>query len=281
MIFQVEHPFFAEGIEVFLGLGNLVIDFQERVIIVVQAIALRRMSTVRSQDNSIYAHAGDVVLRRISSDFFIADDFFAGDDGVFGCFSNIHILEFAAPDANGAIRRSLLCMDDGYIDLRNRYSHYLFTRFEGVVNVFELVIRNFVQGLADFLADAPFIGQAGALHQGYRQERQPQCSSMPHHVDDVLGIIFHGELASFEPFSEPSGYVGNTGVGGIAVDVCFDTAVADQHIPVAAGSAAQARQISDTLSQDFKHSSIRFTVSRKTTQSNVITTMHIFGDCVF
>ena len=58
MILQVEHPFLAEGIEVFLGLGDLVIDFQERIVVVVQAIALRRMCTVRSQDNSIYAHAG-------------------------------------------------------------------------------------------------------------------------------------------------------------------------------------------------------------------------------
>ena len=104
---------------------------------------------------------------------------------------------------------------------------------------------------------------------------------MPHHVDNILGIIFHGQLASFKPFSEPSGNVGYTGIGGIAVDVGLDTAIADQHIPVAAGSAAQACQIRDTLSQDFIHSCIRFAVSRKATQSNVITAVHVLCDCVF
>ena len=77
VIFQVEDPFLAECIEIFLGLGNNIVDLQERIIIVIQAEALRRMSAIRSQDNRIYAHAGDVVLGRIAADFFVADEWCA------------------------------------------------------------------------------------------------------------------------------------------------------------------------------------------------------------
>lgn len=88
--------------------------------------------------------------------FFVADDFFARNNGVLSSHSNIDILELAAPDANRTIRRSLLGMDDGYINLRNRNGEDALFVVERVLDFDKFVIRNLIEGLADFLTDAPF-----------------------------------------------------------------------------------------------------------------------------
>ena len=104
---------------------------------------------------------------------------------------------------------------------------------------------------------------------------------MPHHIDDILGIIFHGEFARFEPFTEASGNIRYTRVSRVAVDICLDTATANEHIPVTAGSTGKSGQVRDSLSQDFIDGCIRFTVSRKTTQCKMVTTVDILCNSVF
>ena len=53
-------------------------------------------------------------------------------------------MELIAQKDTCSVRRCLLNMDDSGIQLRNRKCYYLLTRFEWVLNIYELVIGKFV-----------------------------------------------------------------------------------------------------------------------------------------
>ena len=151
-------------------------------------------------------------------------------------------------------------MDDGGVDLGNRNSNDLLARNHGVVDLGALEILDLGHLLALFLADAPELHQAAALHQAHRQERKAERRGVEHEHQNVLRIVLIRELALLDERAETTGNIGIAGVGGVAVDVSRHTALADEHIDLAAAGTGVNDEVLLTLAQDLGDRSIGLAV---------------------
>jgi len=70
------------------------------------------------------------------------------------------------------------------------------------------------------------------------------------------------------------------GVGGVAVDVSLNTALADQHIPVAAGRTGPDSEVLLALAQDLSHRGIGLTVGGKAAEGDAISALDELGNRV-
>ena len=173
---------------------------------------------------------------------------------------DVDVVELVAADDAGAVRRGLLNMDDGGVDLGNRNSNDLLARNHGVVDLGALEILDLGHRLTLFLADAPELHEAAALHQAHRQERKAERRGVQHEHQHVLRIVLIRELALLDGSAEAAGNVGVAGVSGVAVDVSSHAALADEHIDLAAAGTGVNDEVLLTLAQDLGDRSIGLAV---------------------
>ena len=151
-------------------------------------------------------------------------------------------------------------MDERGVDSGNGNGDDLLAGDHGVLDLSALEVFQLGHALALFLADAPELHQAAALHQAHRQERKAEGRRVQHQHQHVLRIVLIGELALLDPCAEAAGNVGVTGVCGVAVDVRRHAALADQHIDLAAAGAGIDDEVLLTLAQDLSDRRIGLTV---------------------
>ena len=171
-------------------------------------------------------------------------------------------------------------MDDSGVQLGHGNSNNLLTGVEGVLHLNALQVVHLVQSLALLLADAPVLHQTGTLHQTHGQEGQAQRSGMQLKHQHVLRVVLVGQLALLDGSTEAAGNVGVAGVSGIAVDVSLDTALTDQHIPVAAGRTGPDGEVLLALTQDLGHRGIGLTVGGKAAEGDTISALDEFRNRV-
>ena len=164
----------------------------------------------------------------------------------------------------------LLHVDDGGVQLGHGDGDDLLAGVEGVLHLHALQVVHLIQSLALLLADAPVLHQAGALHQAHRQEGQAQGGGVQLEHQHVLGVVLIGQLALLDGGAEAAGHVGVAGVGGVAVDVSLDTALADQHVPVAAGRTGPDGEVLLALAQDLAHHGVGLAVGRKAAEGDAV-----------
>ena len=87
---------------------------------------------------------------------------------------------------------------------------------------------------------------------------------------DVLRVVLIGQLALLDGGTEPAGHVGVAGVSGVAVDVGLDAALADEHIPVAAGRTGPDGKVLLALAQDLGHGRIRLAVGGEAAEGDAV-----------
>ena len=93
---------------------------------------------------------------------------------------------------------------------------------------------------------------------------------------DVLGIVLIGQFALLDGSTETTGDIGIAGVGGVAVDVRFDAALANHHIPITAGGAGPDSKVLLTLAQDLTHSGIGLAVGGEAAEADTISVLDEF-----
>ena len=214
----------------------------------------------------------------IAADVLVAHQLVTGDDDLAGGHSDVHVMELVALDDAGAVGAGLLHVDDGGVQLGHGDGHDLLAGVEGVVHLHILQVVHLVQGLALLLADAPVLGQAGALHQTDRQEGKAQGGSMEGQHDHVLRVVLIGQLALLNGGAEAAGDIGIAGVGGVAVDVGLDAALSDHHVPVAAGRTSPDGEVALPLAQDLCHGSIGLAVGREAAEGDAVSSLDVFRD---
>ena len=184
-------------------------------------------------------------------------------------------MELVAADDAGAVRRGLLDVDDRGVDSGNGHGDDLLAGNHGVLDLSALEILDLGHGLALFLADAPELHQAAALHQADRQERKAERRGVKHEHQHVLRIVLIRELALLDGSAEAAGNVGVAGVGGVAVDVSSHAALADEHIDFAAAGAGINDEVLLTLTQDLTNRGIRLTVGGETADRKSIAILDV------
>ena len=75
--------------------------------------------------------------------------------------------------------------------------------------------------------------------------------------------------------TEAACHVCITGVGGIAVDIRSDTALADEHIPVSACRSGPSYKTSLSLTKDLVNCCIRFTVGGEAAEAEYVVVMNV------
>ncbi len=169
-------------------------------------------------------------------------------------------------------------MEDRDVDLRDRQQDNLVTGIERIVLDQEFVVGQFVNLLALLFADAPVIDQAGAEHHADRDVRQAERCTVEHQNRSVLRVVLKQDLALFDRVAEPAGNVGNTRVGGVAVDVGFYAAGADEHISIASGRAGIENKVLLTLTDDLRDSGNRLSVGGEAAECDVVAVVDELGN---
>ena len=159
-------------------------------------------------------------------------------------------MELIAADDAGAVGAGLLDVDERGVDPGNGNGDDLLAGDHGIFDLNALEVFHLGHGLALFLADAPVLHQAAALHQAHRQERKAEGRGVQHEHQHVLRVILVRQLALFNGGAEAAGNVGVAGVRGVAVDVRRHAALADEHIDLAAAGAGVDDEVLLTLAQD-------------------------------
>ena len=98
--------------------------------------------------------------------------------------------------------------------------------------------------------------------------------------DHVLRVVLIGQLALLNGGAEAAGDIGIAGVGGVAVDVRLDPALADEHVPVAAGRTGPDGEVLLALTQDLGHCGIGLTVGGKAAEGDAISALDEFRNRV-
>ena len=253
-----------------LILRGLVILLQGVRVVVIVVVALGGPSAIGAVDHGVHALAEDAGQGGIAADVLVADQVLAGHDDLAGGHGDVDVVELIALDDAGAVGAGLLHVDDRGVQLGHGDSDDLLAGVEGVLHPDQLLVVHLVQGLADLLADAPILLQTGALHQAHRQEGQAQGGGVQLEHQDVLRVVLIGQLALLDGGTEPTGHVGVAGVGGVAVDISLHTALADHHIPVAAGRTGPDGKVLLALTQDLIHRSIGLAVGGEPAEGDAV-----------
>ena len=98
--------------------------------------------------------------------------------------------------------------------------------------------------------------------------------------EHVLGVVLIGQLPLLDGGAEAAGHVGVAGVGGVAVDVRLHPALADEHVPVAAGRAGPDGEVLLALAQDLAHHGVGLPVGRKAAEGDAVSVLDEFRDRV-
>ena len=231
-------------------------------------------------DHGVDALAEHLGQGGIAADVLVAHQLLAGDDDLAGGHGDVHVVELVALDDAGAVGRGLLHVDDGGVQLGHGDGDDLLAGLKGVLDLHALQVVHLVQSLALLLADAPVLDQAGALHQAHRQEGQAQGGGVQLKHEHVLGVVLIGQLALLDGGAEAAGHVGVAGVGGVAVDVRLHPALADEHVPVAAGRAGPDGEVLLALAQDLAHHGVGLPVGRKAAEGDAVSVLDEFRDRV-
>ena len=101
---------------------------------------------------------------------------------------------------------------------------------------------------------------------------------MKHEHDSILRVVFVNQLAFLNFLAEPTGNVGNTGICGIAVDVCLNTVLTDHHIPVGTSRSGPYDEVFLALAKDLTHCCHRLLIGCKTAEGDLIAALDILGN---
>ena len=184
-------------------------------------------------------------------------------------------MELIAADDAGAVGAGLLDVDERGVDPGNGNGDDLLAGDHGIFDLNALEVFHLGHGLALFLADAPVLHQAAALHQAHRQERKAEGRGVQHKHQHVLRVILVGQLALFDGGAEAAGNVGVAGVRGVAVDVRRHAALADEHIDLAAAGAGVDDEVLLTLAQDLGDRRIGLAVGGETAGGEYVAVFNV------
>ncbi len=187
-------------------------------------------------------------------------------------------MELIAADDAGAVRRGLLNVDERGVDLRHGNCHDLLALDHRVLDLNTLERVHLGHGRALFLADAPELHQAAALHQAHRQERKAERGGVQHEHQHVLGIVLIGELALLDERAEAAGNVGVAGVCSVAVDVRRHAALADEHIDLAAAGAGIDDEVLLPLAQDLGDRRVGLAVGGEAAGGEYVAVFDVLGN---
>ena len=92
----------------------------------------------------------------------------------------------------------------------------------------------------------------------------------------VLGVVLIGQLALLDGGAEAAGDVGVAGVGGVAVDVRLHPALADHHVPVAAGGTGPDGEVLLALAQNLVNHGIGLAVGGEAAEADAVSALDEF-----